>query len=86
MNREETGFKELKREQEKEEMNRQIFNRVNRIYEMMVNKQHDEDVKFKENKIKEIEEQIKRSQQEIMYLYQDIIYINEHRREELSRY
>ena len=78
----ETEEREVKEKQEKREMQRVMYHKINNIYELLIDKKYDEYIKENLKKIEEIEETIKREQKEIQYIYQDINCLNDRRNEE----
>lgn len=67
---------------EKKEMETVMFNKINMIYDMLVDKKYDEQIKERHKKIEEIENTIKKEQDEIKYIYQNINLLNNRRSEE----
>lgn len=67
---------------EKKERERAMYNKINMIYDMLVDKKFDEQIKENLKKIEEIENTMKREQKEIQSIYQDINCLNDIRSEE----
>lgn len=67
---------------EKKERETAMYNKINMIYDMLVDKKFDEQIKENLKKIEEIKNTMEREQNEIQYIYQDINFLNDRRCEE----